>query len=613
MNFKLNWQYGLLLVLAFILPIISIVPFYVADKESLVDQIYQNYRDYLSLEISRKIEAKKRSNFILATALSNLSVTRRVLEKKEQFEELPFAQITQSLSEKMGYKNVWIQLIDAKGISLLRSWTDTKNDSIASIRKDIADLIVNPREISTISIGMYAFSLKSIVPLYDDQHQLLGFIEVIAQFNSIDYELREQESLISMLLVNRTYFSQLTRIEAKGEFQGYLLVNHAAGKEELAFLNEHSVDSLVGTNNFQIIDDQFEASFPIQDSHGEVLAYWVVLKSLNLFDMQILKRLDARYIWAYLFIVALMISLVLLVFFKRKADSERLFFFQIFNRAKEIVFVTNRKQIVEANQAFFDLFDGYKTLEEFHQDYVCVCDMFVDEPGYLKPIIDGVYWYDYLLLRVETAHFAKILYRDKIIIVSVTASSIKQGHQESGFISILMADMTEQEIYKKELEHITIHDELTGLRNRHYFNQRIEEEIRRSQRYRNALSLIMFDIDHFKRINDSFGHDVGDLVLKKIATECLPYIRETDALCRIGGEEFMVIMPETQLEDAAKTAERLRVAVAEMSLGSLNVSVTISLGVVSLSSVENLAMFYKRADQALYVAKDHGRNCVVVG
>jgi diguanylate cyclase len=231
----------------------------------------------------------------------------------------------------------------------------------------------------------------------------------------------------------------------------------------------------------------------------------------------------------------------------------------------------------------------------------------------LQELMEGVYWYDYILQNTDKTHQAKIQYRDKTFIMTVTASNIMQAHQESGLVSILMADVTEQELYKKELEHITIHDELTGLRNRHYFNQRIDEEIQRSQRYQNPLSLISFDIDHFKQVNDTYGHDVGDLVLKKVSRECLPYIRETDALCRVGGEEFMVIMPETKLEDAVAIAERLRMAIQNMSLSNLELPVTISLGVVELSHVENFALLYKRADQALYAAKDQGRNCVVVG
>lgn len=109
MNFKLNWQYGLLLALAVILPLVMIVPFYIADRNSLVDEIYQKYQTYLALEIERKIESKHRSSLVLATALSSLPTVRNIIENTESLKELPFAHITEALAQNTNYKNLWIQ------------------------------------------------------------------------------------------------------------------------------------------------------------------------------------------------------------------------------------------------------------------------------------------------------------------------------------------------------------------------------------------------------------------------------------------------------------------------------------------------------------------------
>ncbi|BBP42600.1 GGDEF domain-containing protein [Thiosulfativibrio zosterae] len=613
MNFTLTWRYWILLIMAWIVPAVVMVPFYQSDRQSVSHKVFTNYQEYLGREIKTQIDSKQHSNLVLATALSHWPSLISVLENDAPVSELHLNDVSTSLALNTRYKNVWIQVVDAKGVSRLRSWTDKKGDSLIEVRKELADLIKHPRVDTAISIGKFALSLKSIVPLYGSQKQFLGFVEVITQFNSIDYDLRKQEHLMSMLLINRPYLDQLSRLKAIAENEGYLLTNHAAGEPEKVFLQSHSVDDLVRIKDYKLIDGQFVASYPIRDGMGEVLAYWLMVKHIEAFDWHEFDNLDSRYLWGYFFIASLMFLLVLLVFFKRKADFERLFFYQIFNHAQEVVFVSDRKGLVKANQAFFDLFNEFKTLEEFHNTYRCVCDTFVKEEGYLQEHMGDLYWYDYILQNTDMTHQAKIQYRDKTFIMTVTASNIMQAHQESGLVSILMADVTEQELYKKELEHITIHDDLTGLRNRHYFNQRIDEEIQRSQRYQNPLSLISFDIDHFKQVNDTYGHDVGDLVLKKVARECSPYIRETDALCRVGGEEFMVIMPETKLEDAALIAERLRMAIQNMSLGNLELPVTISLGVVELSHVENFTLLYKRADQALYAAKDKGRNCVVVG
>lgn len=180
------------------------------------------------------------------------------------------------------------------------------------------------------------------------------------------------------------------------------------------------------------------------------------------------------------------------------------------------------------------------------------------------------------------------------------------------YISVLMTDITGEVRYKEKLEHLIVHDELTGVYNRHFFNEVLDEEIKRAQRYQSPFSLISFDVDHFKSVNDDFGHDIGDQVLKKLATEVAQSLRETDKLCRIGGEEFCVLMPETELAEAEYTAERLRLAVQAISYSDVTRPVTISLGVTKLNRWDNSATLYKRADVALYKAKDKGRNRVEV-
>ena len=152
-------------------------------------------------------------------------------------------------------------------------------------------------------------------------------------------------------------------------------------------------------------------------------------------------------------------------------------------------------------------------------------------------------------------------------------------------------------------------DQLTGLLNRHGCDELIRQAIARKQRHGTAVSLIILDIDHFKRINDEFGHKVGDDVLKALAKALGPLLRETDYLVRWGGEEFLVLLPDTGLDAAARVAEKLRVALAAMRAPGLP-AITISLGVAELNSDEAFNSWYQRTDQALYRAKESGRNRV---
>jgi diguanylate cyclase (GGDEF)-like protein/PAS domain S-box-containing protein len=177
-------------------------------------------------------------------------------------------------------------------------------------------------------------------------------------------------------------------------------------------------------------------------------------------------------------------------------------------------------------------------------------------------------------------------------------------------------DVTEREMLKEQLERQAREDHLTGLANRRYFMEHGHTELVRAQRYGEALSLLMIDVDHFKAINDSRGHKAGDSVLRRLSGIMRETLREIDIIGRIGGEEFAVMLPETGLHEAAEIAERLRenVARAEVVLeAGLPLRITISVGVATLQEkCTNLDILLNQADKALYQAKEGGRNRVYI-
>ncbi len=169
---------------------------------------------------------------------------------------------------------------------------------------------------------------------------------------------------------------------------------------------------------------------------------------------------------------------------------------------------------------------------------------------------------------------------------------------------ILIEKMEESEIK-------AITDALTGVFNRRYFETRIEQELKLAKRFQNQLSLIMLDIDHFKDINDTYGHQTGDLVLQEIVTVVKGTISSTDFLFRYGGEEFAVIMQETPVDKAFEIAENMRKAVQEHTFygGNKVINVTISLGVAEYPAHAIIKhVLVEKADDALYYAKQTGRN-----
>lgn len=172
-----------------------------------------------------------------------------------------------------------------------------------------------------------------------------------------------------------------------------------------------------------------------------------------------------------------------------------------------------------------------------------------------------------------------------------------------------------QESYQRSLS-LALTDPLTGLYNRRYLDAHLDELIERVHKDGISAAVLLFDIDHFKQVNDSHGHPAGDDVLRELAARTVNSVRSVDLVARLGGEEFVVVMPETDLAIAAAVAERLRAAVARepfcLKAGGAKLSVTISVGVtVAAIHGDNREKMLRRADDALYAAKTRGRDCVV--
>ena len=175
-----------------------------------------------------------------------------------------------------------------------------------------------------------------------------------------------------------------------------------------------------------------------------------------------------------------------------------------------------------------------------------------------------------------------------------------------------VSDQAAVAINKAQLWEMAVTDSLTGLFVRRYFMVKLQEEFHRAERYEKNLSVVMADLDNFKDVNDTYGHSAGDSVLKIIGKFLQRNIRDVDIIARFGGEEFVILLPEADKEEARIVSERLRRTLAQLKLDDLP-SLTISLGIAAYpedgNSIEKLI---KRADAAMYVAKQTGRNRVIM-
>ncbi len=172
-----------------------------------------------------------------------------------------------------------------------------------------------------------------------------------------------------------------------------------------------------------------------------------------------------------------------------------------------------------------------------------------------------------------------------------------------------VVDITERKQMERRLDLLARCDELTGLLNRRAGLAHLEEEVARSQRYGVALSVAACDLDHFKQVNDRHGHAAGDRVLREAAARMVQALRQQDQVIRMGGEEFLVVLPCTALEDACLAMERLRLSLSALPIGELRQ--TLSVGVAELRQGETMAALLERADRALYRAKAQGRDLVI--
>jgi diguanylate cyclase (GGDEF)-like protein/PAS domain S-box-containing protein len=200
---------------------------------------------------------------------------------------------------------------------------------------------------------------------------------------------------------------------------------------------------------------------------------------------------------------------------------------------------------------------------------------------------------------------------DEVTIDEVTYELNISYVQDVRLIRIYVRDITQRKRDEEAIYLLATTDSLTGIANRREFIAVLAREVDHAKRYSTPMALAMYDLDYFKRVNDTFGHDVGDYVLQTVTRLVTENIRATDIVARWGGEEFMVLMPQSDIRSARNTAEKLRLAIAGHHFDTVN-KLTVSFGVTAFEPQDDLKSLLKRVDDALYQAKNKGRNRVEI-
>jgi diguanylate cyclase (GGDEF)-like protein/PAS domain S-box-containing protein len=229
--------------------------------------------------------------------------------------------------------------------------------------------------------------------------------------------------------------------------------------------------------------------------------------------------------------------------------------------------------------------------------------------GFLNLIDDAEGLRTLLERDAEIKESETIHYKGRVL--SIYAATIRTHQGATVGSAALIRDITEEKRLEDRLRRLSTTDGLTGLFNRRHLDETLATEMERALRYNSPLSIMMFDVDHFKRFNDEHGHDQGDRVLQALAQAMQEHVRKVDVPCRYGGEEFLAILPGTDQAGAIIVAERLRHSIEQMTVEGLRVTISIGVATIPALDVHRPELLIEAADRALYRAKRAGRNQVI--
>ena len=573
------------------------------QKRQQEKEIYQTEATFMEKNLASMIDEKKKSTTAIAITLAANESLPNLIENRVNLRN-KLNTLIENFKNYTNYKNIWIHILDKDLHSIYRSWTDINDDKFCAQRKDFRYVLKERKILSLISVDIFSINIKAIVPLYNKEHTLIGFVEVISHFNSISKGLKKLD-IDSVVLVDKEYSKFIKYPFTKLSIDDRYVANFDAPKELLQYLQQHHVEDYCRKIN-QVVDNYLIVSYPLKNYNGKPIAYYIMFKKVSDISKTGLNFFLFRWsVFAIILIMALAGIVNIVLYFSLRKQKK--YYKKILDTSSNIVLVNDKEKIIDANKTFFKYFTQYSSIEEFREKYGCICRFFVDESEYL-PRGDSEYtWLEYILANKDKSHTVKMDIEGEIYYFTVYVTLISE---EQEHYSVIFSDITAQEIYKKELEALSLHDPLTHVGNRRKYQKRIAEEMARACRYNTTFSIIEFDIDFFKRVNDTQGHIIGDKVLKEYSKLVASHLRDVDELFRTGGEEFIIIAPHIGLKEAEQLAEKLRRAIDQHKE---ILHITASFGVAEYNRCEEEDELFQRVDYALYEAKNSGRNRVVVG
>ncbi|WP_130536438.1 diguanylate cyclase [Thiomicrorhabdus indica] len=515
--------------------------------------------------------------------------------------------------------------------SLLRMHRPAKfGDNLTGIRKTVEYVNRTYQAIHGFEEGRIFNGYRYIFPI--TQHagtpseQHLGSVEVSFSPYAIAQDFAKTFGINSEFIIKKSVVEEKVFESERDNYIQCLFPNYAFDREMQAKLKSGAHCANIDNQFVDIgkLENQIDKGkvFSVESFDGQKLFTLIplsnpvtdkVVATYILVDQNdALQNIKSHYLLMYL-IGLVIIALTLAFVFKEWMNAQNARQMsqktqQILDSQKSIVVINDGEDIINVNQAFLDFFE-VESLDQFKQMSHCICDHFRrnDRFFHLGKVPEGTSWLEFAMTLKHSERMVQMAnHKGEDCIFNFSLSRFSEGRFIIGF-----NDITDTMLEHFELENRATTDYLTGARNRSYLNHVLPVLRDITKQANKSLGLILFDIDYFKSFNDSYGHNLGDDILKEIVVLVKRTIRDEDLLIRWGGEEFILVVKIHDIQSAERIAENLRQVIAAHEF-SEGLKVTCSFGVTLDNDAFEIEDMIQIADQALYKSKDNGRNCVSV-
>lgn len=565
-----------------------------ADTTAQIKTRYEKASAEMREQAGQLVTSKMQTTLALAISLSQNS-DLKTLPQSHSDAVKKYSRYIKTMREETPFKNVWLEVIDKEGT--YRSWRAQQKivpDAPPKKGCNAPDVFLQGNEEDLL--------ITAAVPLEGAPCSRMLYVHT--HFNSISDAL-QRKKIEAVVLANEAT-SRTLRDPFSGIFAGpYYVANKYARKTLIERAASFAGIDSCSKPSYMTADGFLQTNVPLLDDTGAPLGCMILFRSIETIAIEDLRSKSTSLNMLVFTAVSILIALLgwITFFFQKR---QKAYYKEIIDSSSNVIIVTDGVEIIDVNRTFFSyLPTAIASIDAFKEKYNCICDFFVIEDGFLAPEMEHESWVEYTANRPEKRHIAKIKVEDDVYYFQVKAAKLKQSDDQR--FSVVFTDITREYLDEIELERISLTDPLTKVWNRRYFDETMKKEFERSRRYDYPVSLLMIDIDHFKVINDRYGHAAGDEVLIALCETLAGILRAHDSFCRIGGEEFAVILPHTECHRALMIAERMRTGVLGIHVEQ-RIRLTISIGVCECST--SVDACYRSADKALYAAKAIGRNRV---